>query len=170
MNIVKEGDVMPAYYGAVNTSCALDRCLKKSPRDDRLGQQVPCARPWQWQGGAPWYGHGHAGSGISGMDVGSATLKVNDDGFYSLIIGAADMGTGCDTTLLRSPPRCWTVTWTISPSLARIPTPRPMTPAPTLPLPPMSPARQWKSAPPAARPDLQAGRGAAPDDRRCRGF
>ena len=36
---------------------------------------------------------------ISGMDVGSATLKVNDDGFYSLIIGAADMGTGCDTTL-----------------------------------------------------------------------
>ncbi len=39
------------------------------------------------------------GSGISGMDVGSATLKLNDDGFYSLIIGAADMGTGCDTTL-----------------------------------------------------------------------
>ena len=39
------------------------------------------------------------GSGISGMDVGSATLKVNDEGFYSLLIGAADMGTGCDTTL-----------------------------------------------------------------------
>ena len=29
MNIVKEGQVMPAYYGAVNTSCALDRCLAK---------------------------------------------------------------------------------------------------------------------------------------------
>lgn len=28
-NIVKEGDVMPAYYGQVNTSCALDRCLAK---------------------------------------------------------------------------------------------------------------------------------------------
>ena len=28
-NIVREGDVMPAYYGQVNTSCALDRCLKK---------------------------------------------------------------------------------------------------------------------------------------------
>ena len=28
------------------------------------------------------------GSGISGMDVGSATLKVNDEGFYSLVIGA----------------------------------------------------------------------------------
>ena len=28
-NMVKEGDVMPAYYGQVNTSCALDRCLEK---------------------------------------------------------------------------------------------------------------------------------------------
>ena len=27
-NIIHEGDVMPAYYGQVNTSCALDRCLK----------------------------------------------------------------------------------------------------------------------------------------------
>ena len=28
-NTVQEGDVMPAYYGEVNTSCALDRCLVK---------------------------------------------------------------------------------------------------------------------------------------------
>ena len=27
-NIIREGDVMPAYYGQVNTSCALDRCLQ----------------------------------------------------------------------------------------------------------------------------------------------
>ena len=39
------------------------------------------------------------GSGISGVDVGSATIKLNDDGFYSLSIGASDMGTGCDTIL-----------------------------------------------------------------------
>ena len=31
--------------------------------------------------------------------MGSATLKINDEGFYTLLIGAADMGTGCDTTL-----------------------------------------------------------------------
>ena len=37
------------------------------------------------------------GSGISGVDVGSATLKLNDEGFYTLLIGSADMGTGCDT-------------------------------------------------------------------------
>jgi CO/xanthine dehydrogenase Mo-binding subunit len=39
------------------------------------------------------------GSGISGVDVGGATLKLGDEGIYNLIIGAADMGTGCDTIL-----------------------------------------------------------------------
>ena len=39
------------------------------------------------------------GSCISNVDVGSATLKLSEDGTYNLIIGAADMGTGCDTIL-----------------------------------------------------------------------
>ena len=39
------------------------------------------------------------GSGISGIDVGSVTVKLNDDGSFMLLIGAADMGTGCDTIL-----------------------------------------------------------------------
>ena len=36
------------------------------------------------------------GSGISSVDTGSVAIKVNDDGFYSLMIGATDMGTGCE--------------------------------------------------------------------------
>ena len=36
------------------------------------------------------------GSAISNVDVASVTIKVNDDGFYSMMIGATDMGTGCD--------------------------------------------------------------------------
>lgn len=87
------------------------------------------------------------GSGISGMDVGSATLKVNDDGFYSLIIGAADMGTGCDTTLAQIAAEVLDCDLDNITVLVQIPTPRPMTPAPTLPLPPMSPARRWRSVP-----------------------
>ena len=39
------------------------------------------------------------GSGISAVDTASVGIKVNDDGFYSLLIGASDMGTGCDTIL-----------------------------------------------------------------------
>ena len=39
------------------------------------------------------------GSGIAGIDSGSVTVSLNDDGTYMLVIGAADMGTGCDTIL-----------------------------------------------------------------------
>ena len=39
------------------------------------------------------------GSGISAVDTGSATIKLEQDGTYTLAIGAADMGTGCDTIL-----------------------------------------------------------------------
>ena len=98
-NIVREGDIMPAYYGAPNTSCALDRCLKKV--HDMIGWEEKYPRRDLGNGKIRAVGMGMAmqGSGISGMDVGSATLKLNEGGFYSLIIGAADMGTGCDTTL-----------------------------------------------------------------------
>lgn len=98
-NIVKEGDVMPAYYGQVNTSCALDRCLTKVKEMTDWEHKYPA---WEiGNGKVRCIGMGMAmqGSGISGVDVGSATLKVNDEGFYTLIIGAADMGTGCDTIL-----------------------------------------------------------------------
>ncbi len=46
------------------------------------------------------------GSGISGLDVGSATIKLGDEGTYNLLIGAADMGTGCDTTLAQIAAEC----------------------------------------------------------------
>jgi CO/xanthine dehydrogenase Mo-binding subunit len=39
------------------------------------------------------------GSAISNCDVGGATIKLNDEGFYALHLGAGDMGTGCDTIL-----------------------------------------------------------------------
>ena len=39
------------------------------------------------------------GSCISNVDVGSCTLKLSDCGTYNMMIGAADMGTGCDTIL-----------------------------------------------------------------------
>ncbi len=42
---------------------------------------------------------GMQGSSISNCDIGGATIKLNDDGYYALHIGAADMGTGCDTVL-----------------------------------------------------------------------
>ena len=99
MNIVKEGQVMPAYYGAVNTSCALDRCLAKVHEMINWDEKYPRRDMGNGKIRAVGMGMAMQGSGISGMDVGSATLKINDEGFYTLLIGAADMGTGCDTTL-----------------------------------------------------------------------
>ena len=39
------------------------------------------------------------GSGIAGLDMAAATLKINDDGSFNLLIGATDIGTGSDTIL-----------------------------------------------------------------------
>lgn len=98
-NIVKEGDVMPAYYGQVNTSCALDRCLKKVREMVDWDHKKMVRDMGNGKVRAVGIGMAMQGSGIGSVDVGSATIKVNDDGFYTLAIGAADMGTGCDTIL-----------------------------------------------------------------------
>ena len=98
-NIIKEGDVMPAYYGQVNTSCALDRCLVRVKEMIHWDEKYPVRDMGNGKVRAVGMGMAMQGSGISSVDVGSATIKVNDDGFYTLSIGAADMGTGCDTIL-----------------------------------------------------------------------
>ena len=46
------------------------------------------------------------GSGISSVDTAAVEIKLNDDGFYTLMIGAADMGTGCDTILAQMAADC----------------------------------------------------------------
>ena len=98
-NIVREGDVMPAYYGQVNTSCALDRCLDRVKEMIDWDHKYPVRDMGNGKVRAVGMGMAMQGSGITSVDVGSATIKVNDDGFYTLSIGAADMGTGCDTIL-----------------------------------------------------------------------
>ena len=45
-------------------------------------------------------------SGINNCDVGSVQIKLNDDGFYTLMIGCSDMGTGCDTILAQMAADC----------------------------------------------------------------
>lgn len=39
------------------------------------------------------------GSGIANIDMGSVTIKLNDDGFFNLLTGSTDIGTGSDTIL-----------------------------------------------------------------------
>ncbi len=98
-NIVKEGDVMPAYYNQVNTSCALDRCLTRVKEMIKWDEKYPVRMISDTKARYVGMGMAMQGSGISSVDVGSATLKLNDEGFFTMNIGAADMGTGCDTIL-----------------------------------------------------------------------
>jgi putative selenate reductase molybdopterin-binding subunit len=39
------------------------------------------------------------GTAIAGMDMGGASIKMNDDGSFNLLVGATDIGTGSDTAL-----------------------------------------------------------------------
>ena len=106
MNMIKEGMVMPAYYNEIANACALDRCMEH------------CRRMFNWEERSKVRDMGNGkvrtagvamamqGSCISNVDVGSATVKLSEDGTYNLIIGAADMGTGCDTILAQMVAEC----------------------------------------------------------------
>lgn len=98
-NMVREGQFMPAYYGETNTSCALDRCLARAKEMIGWDGKYPCRDMGNGKIRSVGVAMAMQGSGISGLDVGSAAIKLNDDGFFTLSIGAADMGTGCDTIL-----------------------------------------------------------------------
>lgn len=39
------------------------------------------------------------GTAIPGLDMGAATIKMNDDGSFNVMVGATDLGTGSDTAL-----------------------------------------------------------------------
>lgn len=98
-NIVRPGDRMPAYDGSVLTSSTLDKCMARVREMIGWDFKYPSRRMPDGKIRAVGMGISMQGSGIGGVDVGSASLKLNDEGFYILRIGAADMGTGCDTTM-----------------------------------------------------------------------
>lgn len=106
MNLTREGDVMHAYYGETANSCTLDRCLERTA--EMIGWKEKYPRHVMPDGKIRGVGIAMAmqGSGISSVDTGSVSIKINDDGFYALTIGASDMGTGCDTILSQMAADC----------------------------------------------------------------
>ncbi|MBR5123817.1 MAG: molybdopterin-dependent oxidoreductase [Clostridia bacterium] len=98
-NMVREGMTMPAYYDEVATACALDRCMARCREIFGWEEKYPVRDMGNGKVRAAGVAMAMQGSGISNVDVGSATVKLGEDGTYNLIIGAADMGTGCDTIL-----------------------------------------------------------------------
>lgn len=98
-NIVREGMMMPAYYNETTNACALDRCISRCGEIFGWDEKFPIRDMGNGKVRTAGMALSMQGSSISNCDVGSATIKLGDEGFYNLMIGAADMGTGCDTTL-----------------------------------------------------------------------
>lgn len=104
-NLIKEGDSHEALSGslpgapAILASSSLHKCVEKGMeligwKENRSGHpQAPYKKR----------GYGMAvtmqGSGISKIDTGSVTIKLNEDGFFTLSHAASDMGQGSDTML-----------------------------------------------------------------------
>lgn len=105
-NMVREGMRMPAYYNEPANACALDRCMARCKDLFGWDEKFPVRDMGNGKVRAAGVAMAMQGSGISGVDVGSATVKLGDDGIYNLVIGAADMGTGCDTILAQMVAEC----------------------------------------------------------------
>jgi putative selenate reductase molybdopterin-binding subunit len=84
-------------------SCGTEECVARAlraidweRRDDRDWRRPP-DRPSIRRGiGFAFCMHG---TGIPLVDMGSASIKMNDDGSFNLLVGATDLGTGADTVL-----------------------------------------------------------------------
>ncbi len=99
MNMVHEGEIMPAYYNEPMASCALDRCIARGKEMIGWDEKFPCTKISDTKVRAVGMAMAMQGSGITKIDVASSEIKLNDFGFFTLKIGATDMGTGCDTIL-----------------------------------------------------------------------
>ena len=106
MNMVREGMIMPAYYDEPANACALDKCMAHCKEMFGWDERYPVRDMGGGKVRASGVAMAMQGSCISNVDVGSATVKLNEDGGYNLIIGAADMGTGCDTILAQMVAEC----------------------------------------------------------------
>ncbi len=107
-NHIRVGETSPIFEkigegregtAQVVRSCALEECLRIGA--ERIGWREK--RGKRRTDGAWAYGVGMAcamqGSGITGVDMAAATLMMQDDGSFRLLVGATDLGTGSDTIL-----------------------------------------------------------------------
>ncbi|HMT21945.1 MAG TPA: molybdopterin-dependent oxidoreductase, partial [Promineifilum sp.] len=101
--LLGEGEKKTTVDAPVILSCGLDECFIQGMaaidwerRNDPTWGTVP-GKPHVRRGlGAAMCMHGTA---IPGLDMGGASIKINDDGSFNVNVGATDLGTGSDTIL-----------------------------------------------------------------------
>lgn len=99
-NLSKEGGRFIGYDGSPwVTSCTLDKCLARAEEMIGWEEKYPCRDMGNGKVRAVGSAIAMQGSSIAKVDVGGASIKLGEDGSYTLGLGATDMGTGCDTIL-----------------------------------------------------------------------
>jgi putative selenate reductase molybdopterin-binding subunit len=85
-------------------SCALEQCAKQGKVAIGWDQKYN-NHDWHEVPGKPYLRKGIGvalvmqGTAIPYLDMGSASIKINEDGSFNLLVGATDIGTGADTVL-----------------------------------------------------------------------
>ena len=98
-----EGEASDDGFVPVVTSSGIDECVAQGER--AIGWHRRLDPDWRHPADRPHIrrGIGFAmcmhGTAIPGLDMGAASIKMNDDGSFNLLIGATDLGTGADTVL-----------------------------------------------------------------------
>ena len=105
-NMVLEGQIMRTYYNEPCNSCALDKCMSRAKEMINWNEKFPARTLENGHIRSVGVAMAMQGSGISGVDIASVEMRLNDDGFYTLLVGCTDMGTGCDTILAQMAADC----------------------------------------------------------------
>jgi putative selenate reductase molybdopterin-binding subunit len=113
-NWVQSGDLMDiaphlgegeAEIGSVPVigSCGLNECIAQGMQAINWNRRYQPG--WNMVPGKPYLRRGLGmavlmhGTAIPGLDMGGASIKINDDGSFNVLVGATDLGTGSDTVL-----------------------------------------------------------------------
>lgn len=101
---VKLGEGKEGFERVVRT-CGIEECIQLARnavggggKDRRAGPGLQ-AGPFRRAKRGIGFALCMHGTGIPGDDIAGATIKVNEDGSFNLLVGATDLGTGSDTVL-----------------------------------------------------------------------
>jgi putative selenate reductase molybdopterin-binding subunit len=101
--LLGEGEKETVHFEPVIQSCGLNECFEQGMK--AIGWERKLDPAWREVPGKPHLRRGLGaamcmhGTAIPGLDMGGASIKINDDGSFNLLVGATDLGTGSDTVL-----------------------------------------------------------------------
>ncbi|MBI4789053.1 MAG: molybdopterin-dependent oxidoreductase [Chloroflexi bacterium] len=113
-NAVKAGDELPTSkawsegrepHPEIIETCGLAECVEQGARAIGWNGNKGSEGNWHVVPGKPHLRRGQGvacvmqGTAIPYLDMGGASIKINDDGSFNLLVGATDLGTGSDTVL-----------------------------------------------------------------------